>query len=88
MDEYDTLAREFLGENYQKLTPKEQMAKLYENVPLDSEQQKAAFSVIDRMSDEDARAASLNLMKAMKTVPKVLKALEDALAEYEKRRGK
>jgi len=84
-NEYDVLAREYIGSNYQELTAQQQLDKVCRNIPLDKLESKAILSGIENLGDINAREICLDLMRAMRDFPNAVANLEKALTEFEKR---
>jgi len=84
-NEYDILARKYIGDNYWELTIQQQLVKVCKNIPLDSLERKAILSGIQNLGDIEAREICIDLMRAIRELPETLDNLEKALMEFEKR---
>ncbi len=84
----EELSRKYFGQNHADLSPQEKLAKLLENLPLDSVAYQAAVEGARKLDFTQTDEVLYNLMTAFEELPKALDSLETALSELENKASK
>ena len=80
VNEYDALAKKYIGDDYDSLSTHEQLNYVIENLGLPSIMTKNLVSGGKKLNEEYARRITYDLLKARDTISKVKdKGLEDFL---------